>query len=69
MDTKIYGNITVKKDKDSVIFTDWMGYFVIPRKTWRAILADNVKSVMKPNDEPGRTISQILDNGTPWEEV
>ena len=67
MDIKTYDIVTVKKDEDIVIFTDPLRNFIMTRKVFRAIVADNVKEVMRGNSE--QTISQILDNGTPWEEV
>lgn len=67
MDIKTYDDVTVKKEKDSVIFIDAEHCFPMKYSTFRQIVCANVKEVMQ--GEPEQTISQILDNGTPWEEV
>ena len=71
MTDKKYGDVMVRQEHGQVILSkpSMTKPLIMKRSTFRAIVADNVKSVMKPNDEPEQTVSQILDNGTPWEEV
>ena len=69
MDIKTYDIVTVKKEKDSVIFIDPEHCFPMKRSIFRQIVAANMKEVMRGNSELGQTITQIFDSVTPWEEV
>lgn len=46
---KTYDDITIKEEKDRVIFItpSMTRPLIMANKTWRAILADNVKKVMR----------------------
>jgi len=52
MNIKTYDDVTVKKEKDSVVLTNPERCFPMKRSTWRAIVADNVKEVMRGNSKP-----------------
>lgn len=66
MDTKIYDEVTVKKEKDSVIFTNPEQCFPMKRSIFYLIVADNVKGVMKPDSEP-ENITITYGNSIPWD--
>ena len=51
MDTKTYDTITVKKEKDGVVISNPETHIAMKRSTWRAIVADNVKEVMRGNND------------------
>ena len=48
---KTYDNVTIREEKDSVILTtpSMTRPLIISRETWRAIIADHVKKVMRGN--------------------
>ena len=67
MDTKTYDNVTVKEEKGSVILItpSMTSPLIMAHKTWRAIVADNVKSVMKGNSHiDADNITTPVDNIT-----
>lgn len=66
MNTKTYDTITVRKEKDSVIFTNPEQCFPMKRSTFMQIVADNVKGVMKPDTEPDN-ITITYDTSIPWD--
>lgn len=55
MDTKTYDNVTVRKEKDSVIFIDAEHCFPMKRSTFRAIVCANVREVSKPWEDNATT--------------
>jgi len=59
---KTYDNITIKEEKDNVILTtpSMTKPLIIPHDIWRAIVADNVKKVMRGNDN----ITESVDSTT-----
>ena len=52
MNTKTYDNVTVKEEKGSVILItpSMTSPLIMSRKTWRSILADKCKSIMRGED-------------------
>ena len=58
---KTYDNITIKEEGDNVIITtpSMTRPLIIPYETWRKIIADNVKKVMR-----GDNVTQSPDSVT-----
>ena len=61
MNIKTYDDVTVKKEKDSVVLINPERCFPMKRSTWRAIVADNVKEVMRGNND---SVTESVDSIT-----
>lgn len=68
MNTKTYNDVTVKKERNSVILTKpgMTRPLIMARETFRAIVADNAKEAMRGNSEPDN-VTLTLDSGIPWD--
>ena len=60
MTDKKYGDVMVRQEHGQVILSkpSMTNPLIMSRDTFMAIVADNVKSVMKPNDEPWNDVPE-----------